>query len=462
MSFTTPVFLIFLPVVLLLYWLLPAKMRWMMLLAASLLFYAWHNVWLLSLILTTILVSYLCARFIEEAETPAGKRKAMTFCAFVCLGILVIFKYLDFLTGSAVSLANFFGADISFSGFGILLPMGISFYVFQTMSYVLDVYRGTVKAEHHLGHYALFVAFFPQLVAGPIERPGDLLPQLKQPRPFRKDYLPEGIPLLLRGYGKKLLIADFLAIWVDNAYADVEKSGGLSLLIATVFFAFQIYCDFSGYCDIAQGCARLMGIRLKDNFRIPYAATSIRDFWHRWHISLTQWFTDYLYIPLGGSRKGQLRTCVNILLTFFVSGLWHGARWNYVLWGCIHGLYLCFERFVLKKKSPGPILTFLLVCFAWIFFRSASIADAFTVLTRMVTAPLATGLGIPLGELFLSIALIAFLPFLEKLPHLSSRQSPQRQTMVGFLYCFLLFAILLCRFWVLSQYGETAFLYFQF
>ncbi len=457
MSFVTPVFSLFLPVTVALYWLLPGKLRWILLLAASLLFYAWHNVWLLSLILITILVSYFCARSMEAAETQTGKRRAMIFSTLVCLGILAIFKYLDFAVGSVCSLANLLGAEISFSGLHILLPMGISFYVFQTMSYVFDVYRGTVPAEKHLGYYALFVTFFPQLVAGPIERPENLLPQLKEQRKFQKSDLADAAPYLLRGYCKKVLIADFLAPFVESAYDHIDTAGGFALTVATVLFAVQIYCDFSGYSDIALGCGRLMGIRLTDNFRRPYGAPSIREFWRRWHISLTNWFTDYVYIPLGGSRAGLWKTCRNTLITFLISGLWHGANWTFVLWGGLHGLYLVAERLLGEKFRPGKILTFCLVCFAWIFFRSATVSDAFAVIGQ-IFSPWTQGPGLQLRELLTCGLLIGLLPLVEKIPRLR-RDAPGNQWLV---YLFGTLAVVLCRFLALTEYGETSFLYFQF
>ena len=457
MSFVSPEFFLFLPIVVGLYWLTPGKLRWAVLLAASLFFYAWHNVWLLSLVVITILVSYLCARVMEAAETKKGRKQAMVFSTVICLGILAVFKYLDFAIGSVCGLANLLGAKLSFSGTHILLPMGISFYVFQTMSYVFDVYRGVVPAEKHLGYYALFVTFFPQLVAGPIERPENLLPQLKSTQPFRVSYFADALPYLLRGFCKKVLIADFLAPFVENAYDHITTAGGFALAVATVLFAVQIYCDFSGYSDIALGCGRLMGIRLMENFDRPYCAGSIREFWRRWHISLTKWFTDYLYIPLGGSRMGLWKTCRNILITFLVSGLWHGANWTFVIWGGLHGLYLVAERLLGEKFRPGKIVTFILVCFAWIFFRSATVSDAFAVIGQ-IFSPWLQGPGLQMGELLTCILLIGLLPFVERIPRLR-RNSPGAHWLV---YFFGILAVVVCRFLVLTQYGETAFIYFQF
>lgn len=460
MSFTEPVFLLFLPSVVALYWLLPRRFRRPMLLAASLLFYAWHDVRLLALIACTIAVSFLCAIAVEDAETQKGKRCAVGFAAAVCLGLLFVFKYLDFAVGSIVSVGRLLGAEVSFDGADLLLPMGISFYVFQTMSYVFDVSRGSIRAERNMIRYALFVTFFPQLVAGPIERPADLMPQLEQPEPLTRRAVSDAARLLLRGYAKKLLIADHLAIAVDRVYADPAAFDGSALALATILFSVQIYCDFSGYSDIARGCARLMGIRLQENFRRPYAATSVRDFWRRWHISLSSWLSDYLYIPLGGSRVGTARTCLNILITFLVSGLWHGASWTYVLWGGLHGIYLIVERLLCKEKAPGRAVTFALVCFAWIFFRSTSVSDAFLVIGRIFSA-WSFEAALSGTELLTAALLIAVLPLLERLPRLQSVPTAARNgTVLAYFFVFL--AMIACRFLVLSQHGDTAFLYFQF
>ena len=466
MSFTMPVFFLFLPLVLLLYRILPAKWRWVMLLAASLLFYAWHNLWLLGLILITVLVTYFSGRLIEEADNEKEKKGAVAFSSCICLGILAVFKYLDFLTGNMISLANLLGADISFSGFHLVLPMGISFYVFQTMSYTFDVYRGTVPAEHHLGYYALFVTFFPQLVAGPIERPENLLPQLRKAALPTRDDLIQGFTLLIRGYAKKILIADYLSGYVDHAYSAAGSADGSALTVATILFAFQIYCDFSGYSDIAQGCGRFLGIRLMDNFRLPYQARSIRDFWRRWHISLTQWFTDYLYIPLGGSRSGKFRTCRNILITFLISGLWHGADWTFVLWGGLHGLYLVLERTLAQRKAPGRIVTFLLVCFAWVFFRSENIMQAMEILSRIFSVwhpeQMLSGLNMRGIEIVIAVLLLCLLPMIEKCSPPKCGESACSANSSLFACFFLILTIIVCRMLVLTQVGSTSFIYFQF
>lgn len=486
MNFTSPVFFLFLPVVVLLYRIIAQRYRYLLLLGASYLFYAFYDVRLLLLILITTLVSYLCALAMEQTTVQKKKRLFMFLTLAVCLGILFLFKYLNFTLHSIFALCNLLGGEISFSGFQILLPMGISFYVFQTMSYVFDVYRGNWSAQRHLGYYALFIVFFPQLVAGPIERPKDLLPQFQSPPPFCLADFTQGFGLMLRGYGKKLLIADYVAIFVDAAYSNIPTAGGMTLAVATLLFALQIYCDFSGYSDIALGCTKFLGIRLSENFHHPYAATSIRDFWRRWHISLTRWFTDYLYIPMGGSQKGTLRHCLNILITFLVSGLWHGANWTFVIWGGLHGIYLIVETlfgtFLRNKKTPVWVVktawisplkrlaTFLLVCFAWIFFRSATIDDAIHIIYAIFTdwqpATLLSGLQAEGIDFILLLIMPLILLWLERLPAFPLTNVPvtraHTQCLTALFYLFLVLAIMLCRCMLLAAHGNTSFLYFQF
>lgn len=478
MSFVSPVFFLYLPVVLALYWRIPGRYRWMMLLPASLLFYAWHNVWLLGLILLTILVSYRCGLAIEDAATPRGRKLALAADAVVCLGVLFLFKYLDFTLAGVFGLARLLGFEVSFSGVHLLLPMGISFYTFQTLSYAIDVYRGTVPAERHLGYYALFVTFFPQLVAGPIERPGALLPQLKEPRKFSDADVPVGLRCLLRGYVKKVLLADYLAPFVDAAYDNPAAAGGSALAVATALFALQIYCDFSGYTDIALGCGHLMGIRLTENFRRPYAAASLRDFWRRWHISLTGWFTDYLYIPLGGSRRGLGRQCLNTLVVFAVSGLWHGANVTFLVWGLFHGVCLVGERLLFRgrevRSRAGRLVhrgaTLLVVWFAWIFFRSPTMADALLIIRSIFTdfspGAILSGLGMGGAELLGACLLVALLPLAEGLPALARAGAAParlgRQSRTVLLYFLLTASVLACRCLALTGGGAAAFIYFQF
>lgn len=474
MSFTSPAFFVFLPAVILLYWVIPQKGRMPLLLAASYLFYAYYDIRLLVLILITTLTTYLTGLTMRRSSSGNLRKRALILSFIVCLGLLFFFKYFHFAVDSTCSLLRLFGITLSFDGFTILLPMGISFYVFQTLSYSIDVYRHRVPAETSLGCYALFVVFFPQLVAGPIERPEQLLPQLRELLTPNRAERCQGLRLLLRGYAKKVLIADTFAGYVTAAYSDIPDAGGAALLAATVLFAFQIYCDFSGYSDIALGCAHLMGIRLSENFNHPYRAVTIRDFWRRWHISLTDWFRDYLYIPLGGNRKGLPRQCVNIFITFLMSGLWHGANLTYIIWGGIHGIYLVLETLLWKKKSlpdkwklPASILTFSLVCFAWIFFRAASVADAGLIITSIFTnfmpQHLLLGLGAGFTDCIIIVLLLMLLPFIEKLPALSASEEPgSTETHTFLLYLIIILTLVLGRILLLGTGGSSAFIYFEF
>lgn len=461
MNFVSPVFLLFFPLVLLACRLLPAERRWMPLLGASWFFYAWHSVPLLGLLVLATALSWFCALQMER-----GRGGWFALGCGVLLGLLFVFKYLDFAANGICALLRALGLDIRFDGFGLVLPMGISFYVFQTLAYLLDVRRGRISAERHFGDYALFVSFFPQLVAGPIERPGALLPQLKHPAE-NAALTADSWRLLLRGFAKKVMLADCLAGCVDAAYADPIAAGGAALAAATALFAVQIYCDFSGYTDIARGCAGLLGIRLSRNFDRPYAAVTVRDFWRRWHISLTGWFTDYVYIPLGGSRRGTAVQCRNILIVFLLSGLWHGADLTFVLWGALHGLFLIAETLLDRGKQPRhPHLrhgvTLLLVGFAWIFFRADSWDSALLVLKVLCTdwnpAQLLPALGLTVRSALRILGLLMLLPVLEKLPPL--RRNSNEGT--ALLYFLTAAAILFCRALVLSTTGAAAFLYFQF
>ena len=334
MNFTAPAFVLGLPLVVLLHRLLPPRARWVLLLAASLGFYALGSPKALPLLACITLGTYAAALAIGHSKSRVGRKLWLCCAAILCLGCLGVFKY-----------AGLFG-----TGPSLLLPAGISFYTFQTLGYVIDVYRGRLAPERHLGYYALFVSFFPQLVAGPIERSTDLLPQLRDPA-RRTDS--GGWLYILRGFCKKLLLADTAAVFIDTVYAAPGAASGPAAILATVLFAGQIYWDFSGYSDIAVGAAALLGVRLSRNFDHPYQAVSLRDFWHRWHISLTRWFTDYLYIPLGGSRCGAVRCALNTLTVFLLSGLWHGASLHFVVWGGVHGLLLLAEKRLFHADSQG-------------------------------------------------------------------------------------------------------------
>lgn len=402
MVFNSIEFLIFFPVVLLLYYLLPQRFRWILLLAASYWFYLSWNISLIFLIVFTTLVSYFSAILLEKAEKKTVKKLCLAVTLIVCLGVLFFYKYFNFLSSSVSSLIRFFGGTGDPFLLDLILPVGISFYTFQTLSYVIDVYRGTVPVERHFGYYALYVSFFPQLVAGPIERPENLIPQLRAEHRPEWRAIRSGLRKMLIGFFKKVVVADLLSSYVVRVYSAPADANGFTVLLATVLFSFQIYCDFSGYTDIAIGCSEIMGIRLMQNFDRPYTARSIKEFWSRWHISLSSWFKDYIYIPLGGNRVSKARNCLNIMIVFLVSGLWHGAAWTYVLWGALHGLYQVIGKFTIRPRDQlwkklgvstetgfVPVLrtvnTFLLTAFAWIFFRAGSISDLGILLGKLFT-----------------------------------------------------------------------------
>lgn len=394
MLFNSFSYAIFLPIVFGLYWILPHKHRWILLFAASYYFYMSWNVRYVVLILFTTIASYAGGLAMERAGTQTARKAILWSVLVSCLGILFVFKYFNFFSQSVYDLCQAIAIPMHPVTLKLMLPVGISFYTFQTLSYVIDVYRGDVEAEHHFGIYATFVAFFPQLVAGPIERSANLLHQIKEKHSFNYAQAAEGMKLMTWGFFKKLVVADNLAVYADRIYGNVRQYEGLSLIVATVFFAFQIYCDFSGYSDIARGTAKLFGVELMVNFDSPYFSASIKEFWSRWHISLSTWFRDYVYIPLGGNRVSKWKYYRNLIVTFLVSGLWHGASWTFVIWGGIHGVLQVAEQalgLVKKGQKPqrGPvwwlrvICVFGLTCLAWVFFRADSLGDAVYLLTHM-------------------------------------------------------------------------------
>jgi len=398
-------FVIFFPIVLVLYLLLPKKARPFLLLAASYFFYMCWNPKYIVLIVLTTLTTYACALVIGKSEKTGTRKGALTGCILFNFAILFLFKYFDFFLFTVNKGILLFGAEALKSPFHFLLPVGISFYTFQTIGYVIDVYRGKIKAEKNIVDYALFVSFFPQLVAGPIEKSENLLPQIKSIKEknlFRYEDLVSGFGCMLWGLFMKMVIADRAAILVNHVFDEYYKYGTVELVIAMVLFSIQIYADFAGYSYIAIGVARAMGIKLMENFNTPYFATGIKDFWDRWHISLSLWFRDYLYIPLGGNRKGKARKLLNLIIVFLASGLWHGASWHYVVWGGIHGLLRCLEELIsplwekLEKvtkirKEPFSyrfgkiVITFVCVNIAWVFFRAESLSHAVEYLKCMFT-----------------------------------------------------------------------------
>ncbi len=400
MIFNSMAFAIFLPIVFILYWVFPHKYRYLFLLAASFYFYMYMDVRYLFFLSGTCVLSFFLGLALQRAKTPSSKKIFLFTGVLILAGVLILLKYLGFFLG----LTGLPSPAIQF-----MLPVGISFYTFQTLGYLIDIYRGKYPAERHFGYYCLFVSFFPHLLSGPIGRGDLLLPQFKKVRSFDSSKAAYGVKLMTVGYFKKLVVAGLLTPTVDAVYNNPENYIGLVYIIATVMFALQIYCDFSGYSDIAAGCAKLFGIDLTENFKTPYFSRSIREFWGRWHISLSGWFRDYVYIPLGGNRVCMFRHCLNLMLTFLISGLWHGAGLTYLVWGGIHGFYqiieACFQRAGNSARTRLQIqhtpssdagqtgkhsriknmfstfLTFLAVCFAWVFFRANSLSDAWRIIS---------------------------------------------------------------------------------
>jgi D-alanyl-lipoteichoic acid acyltransferase DltB (MBOAT superfamily) len=340
-------------------------------------------------------ITWSCGVLVEHSKSRSHKKTFLVLSLIINFSILFTYKYFNFLNESIFYVLEFLNIRWSVPNLDLLLPVGISFYTFQAVGYTIDVYRGDIKAEKNLGMYALFVSFFPQLVAGPIERTKNLLPQFREVHYYNSKKLESGIKQMIWGFFMKLVVADRLALIVNSAYNNVEEHNGVTLFIATVFFAFQIYCDFSGYSNIAIGAAKIMGFELMTNFRRPYLAININDFWSRWHISLSTWFKDYLYIPLGGNRVSPARNYFNVFITFLVSGIWHGANWTFVIWGLLHGTYNALQKLLgidkIRFKSFTKLkffmicFNFILVCIAWVFFRANSTSDAFLVVTKIFT-----------------------------------------------------------------------------
>ena len=401
MIFNSFHFIYFFIIVTSLYFALPHRQRWLLLLLSSCYFYmAFVPIYILILGFT-IVVDYFAGIYIENAH---GKRRKLflIYSLVANIGILCIFKYYNFINTNFSYLLHGFGVSNPIPYLSILLPIGLSFHTFQAMSYTIEVYRGNQKAERHFGIYALYVMFFPQLVTGPIERPQNLLHQFREKHHFDNNRVFEGLKLMIWGLFKKLVIADRLGIYVNGAYNYVDQQDGMTLLLATIFFSFQVYCDFSGYSDIAIGTAKVLGFDLMTNFRRPIFAKSTGEFWKRWHISLSTWFKDYLYFPMGGNKGSVPRWYFNLMVVFLISGLWHGANWTYIIWGGINGFYLVFAIMTKKyrekfntltgiKKFPRLhlffqiLITFLLITFSRIFFRSQNVEDAFTVIKKILT-----------------------------------------------------------------------------
>ncbi len=493
MNFNSLSFLIFLPVVVLLFWLLPHKARWAMLLIASYIFYMSWNVWLIGLIMITTVTAYVFAILIERTQNKRVKKLYLAITLIICLGLLVFFKYINFILESAVGVIRLFGGTPDDIVLNIILPVGISFYTFQTLSYVIDVYRGDFNAEKHFGYFALYVSYFPQLVAGPIERPQTLLPQLKEERKFSSEDLYAGGKWLLSGFVRKCVVADFCGLFVDKVYADLGNANALAVFVASALFLIQIYNDFAGYSEIALGSARLMGVKLSKNFDKPLTSTSYTEFFRRWHITLNQWFTQYVYIPLGGNRKGTVRKILNTLIVFALCGLWHGANWTFLLWGLVAGVMISIEtllrkpfgRFCEKAKidleNPAirllrQIIIFVLFTFSCVLFRVQNIREVGLAFRQMFTAwgigesyvnSTMTALGMNSLQILQLLVFIAAMSLLYKLP---GEEKEERLPLCGelvqavniSLVIYGIFAISLCWFALLANSDVSGFQYFQF
>lgn len=501
MNFNSLEFLIFLPVVLAVFWLLPHKFRWAWLLAASYYFYMSWNAWLIFLILGTTLCSYGAAIAIDRTKSVKIKKLLLALTVIVCLGTLVFFKYFNFLLKSAIDFLNLFSMNIQSVALDIILPVGISFYTFQTLSYVIDVYRGKFAPEYHFGYYALFVSYFPQLVAGPIERPDNLLPQLRKEQVISSDDFAAGLRILLTGFFRKCVVADVCGLYVNSVFADIGAANSLAVAIAGALFLVQIYCDFAGYSEIATGAARMMGVRLTTNFNRPFLSVSVTEFFRRWHITLGKWFADYLYIPLGGSRKGKARKILNNFIVFGLCGLWHGANWTYFFWGIAMAVFISAENLFgkplkefLKRRGADiespPIrlarqmLLFVALVPTALLFRSASLAEYGRLFIKLFSdfgfgadyftaAFSALGMS-PVGAAELLCALVCMAMVYnfgefgkaerEELFPLSESAAYSRGIFVQrySVYVYIVLAIGACWLYLLSLGGVSEFTYFQF
>ena len=487
MLFNSFEFLIFFPVVTILFFALPHKFRWFLLLAASCVFYMYFIPIYILILFGTIVIDYFAGIYLEDTIDPVKKKFYLMWSLVANIGVLAVFKYYNFFLENINEASTFLiGKPTAIRYLGIALPIGLSFHTFQAMSYTFEVYYGRQKAERHFGIYALYVMFYPQLVAGPIERPQNILHQLHEKKYFDFDRLSKGLALMAWGLFKKVVIADNLSGLVNIAYTDPEDKTGVTLLLASYFFALQIYCDFSGYSDIAIGAAKVMGFDLMENFRTPYLSQSIREFWSRWHISLSSWFRDYLYIPLGGNRVSKAKWMFNLFLVFLISGIWHGANWTFVIWGALHGIYLMaaiVKDDLLERKGinlqqskskllqfANVFITFHLATFAWIFFRAENVEDAFQVIRNISTiTPNITSLNDAINFLagdpkyhgriiFLILLSISFLlidPILDKIA--KGRITLLHPFLRYAVYSFVITGIILFGF-----FGEVSFIYFQF
>lgn len=484
MLFNSFTFIIFFITVTILYFIFPHKLRWLLLLISSYIFYMAWRPELIILIVFSTFINYFISLLIYNSSNKNKRKKYLYISLIINFGLLFIFKYTNFIGGTLTEILNFAGINYKVKNFDIILPMGISFYTFQAASYTIDVYKKRIKPIKHYGIFSLFITFFPQLVAGPIERSENLLPQFYEKHKFNSERILQGLKLMLLGFFKKIVIADRASTAVNTIFNNPQTHSGLYFIFATLLFTFQIYCDFSGYSDIAKGSAKVLGFRLMENFNKPYLSKSIKEFWKRWHISLSSWFMDYVYIPLGGNRCGNIIKCRNVFITFLVSGLWHGANWTFVIWGGLHGIYQVIgiitykfrsflkgeNNFILKFFSI--LITFILTAFAWIFFRANTINDAFYIISNLFTDiskwtshqyiyEVITSTGLNIMEIIVVCTAILFLMASE----IISGKKSVFEYFEKKLYLIRLFYYILIAVFIISAgvyYNAGEFIYFQF
>ncbi len=483
MLFNSITFLIFFAITLFLYYVLPFKVKWIVLLVASCVFYMWWRPEFILLIIFSAFVNYFLSGCINVSDTEKYRKIFLALCMIINFGILFIFKYAVFVNHSFMELYSYLGIEYPINDFDIVLPMGISFFTFQVSGYTIDIYKRKIKPELNFFKFMLYLMFFPQLVAGPIERAENLLKQLFEKHKFNTVNISTGLKFMLMGYFKKVVIADRVAVLVDNVYNSTEDFGGIAFIIATLFFTFQVYCDFSGYSDIAIGCAKTFGIDLMKNFNRPYFSRSIKEFWRNWHISLSSWLRDYVYIPLGGSRCSLIRKYFNIMVTFLLSGLWHGANWTFILWGGIHGAYQVIgdiKNRIFKTDKPQffiltffrILITFVLVAFAWIFFRANTVSDAFYIVQNLFSDiskiadiqyiyDILNSVGLSIFEFVICVCLILALLFIELFEKRNVIHTVLNS--VPFIFRFAFYYVLVIVILALGVFGNGGeFIYFQF
>ena len=470
MLFNSIQFLLFFPVVFILYWLIPAKKRGfqnILLLGASFYFYACWDWRFLFLLIFSISLDFFTGFKITSSTSDFSRKFWFYLSILVNLLLLAFFKYCNFFIESFIDLFHLFQIELDYSSISIVLPIGISFYTFHGLSYVIDLYKGKIESEKNIVDYALFVSFFPLLVAGPIERATHLLPQIKKIRLFDYSNFSIGLKIVIWGFFKKVVIADRLSEYVDIVFNNPTNYHGFPILIAILFFAFQIYCDFSGYTDIARGIAKMMGFDLIKNFDRPYSSKSLKEFWSKWHISLSTWFRDYLYIPLGGNRRSSYRTYFNIFITFVVSGFWHGANWTFLIWGAIHGFILLLETwhstFKIKLKVPNlfsKLYIFSIVCFAWTFFRANQLNDVTILFDHLFSLSSDSIFIISKTSFILCVLFILFMEFIHYQGDIIGIHAKliHRPTWIRLSFYFSLVFIIL----FLGIYKKHEFIYFQF